>query len=162
MILLGIILLLLGVGVGVVAYLATLGRAGTISVEAFGFTRDASAIELAIYGAAAVLLFSLGWALISAALRRRSRAKRTQRENARVAELEGRTEEERVGHERRWQDAGMRDEDLTRRERELSARHDGLDAREQDLARRESELRGRQGPSDGGSTGLDDDHDRRR
>ncbi len=76
MALLGVILMLVGAGAGVVTYLATHAAAGTIAVSAFGFTRNATALELVVYGAVAVLLFALGWALVSAAARRRVRVRR--------------------------------------------------------------------------------------
>jgi len=147
MALLGVILLLVGAGVGVVSYLATHAAAGTVAVTAFGFTRNATPLELVVYGAAAVLLFALGWALVSAAARRRARLRREEKEAARVTELEENAEAARLDHERHLQEAGLRDEDLRRRESELSARHEGLDTREAELSRREAEWREREGPS---------------
>ncbi|WP_256794912.1 hypothetical protein [Terrabacter sp. Ter38] len=147
MALLGVILLLVGAGVGVVAYLATHAAAGTVAVTAFGFTRNATPLELVVYGAAAVLLFALGWAMVSAAARRRARLRREDKEATRVTELEENAEAARLDHERRFQEAGLRDEDLRRRESELSARHEGLDTREAELSRREAEWREREGPS---------------
>ena len=147
MALLGVILLLLGAGAGVATYLATHAATGTTAVSAFGFTRNATPLELAIYGAVAVLLFALGWALISAAARRRARAHREKKETARLSEVEEKAETARLDHERRFGEAGRRDEDLRRRESELSARHEGLDKREVELERREAEWREREGPS---------------
>lgn len=147
MALLGVILLLGGAGVGVVSYLATHAAAGTVAVTAFGFTRNATPLELVVYGAAAVLLFALGWAMVSAAARRRARLRREDKEATRVTELEENAEAARLDHERRFQEAGLRDEDLRRRESELSARHEGLDTREAELSRREAEWREREGPS---------------
>lgn len=151
MILLGIVVLLIGVGAGAVTYLATAGRNGTIAVEALGFTRTASAIELASYGLVAALAFCLGWALIAAGLRRRGRVKRDDRERARIDELERRAGADRAESERRFEDAGRRDEDLRRRdddlgrrEKEVSLRHDRLDAREQQVSRGEQALTRRQ------------------
>lgn len=141
MALLGVILLLLGAGAGVVAYLATRGEAGTVAVTAFGFSRNATAVELMLYGAVTVLLFALGWALLSAAARRRVRQRREEKGAVRVSELEAKTEDVRRDHERRLDQAGLRDEDLRRREDELAARHEGLNTREAELDRRESELR---------------------
>ncbi|OFE15291.1 hypothetical protein BA895_06000 [Humibacillus sp. DSM 29435] len=147
MILLGIVVLLVGVGAGAVTYLATAGRDGTIAVEALGFTRTASAIELAAYGLAAALVFCIGWALISAGLRRRGRVKRDERERARIDELERRASADRAESERRFEEAGRRDEDLRRRdddlgrrEKEVSLRHDRLDVREQQVASAEQAL----------------------
>lgn len=147
MALLGVILLLVGAGAGVVAYLATRGAAGPVTVTAFGLSRNASPIELVLYGAVAVLLFALGWALLSAAARRRARLRRDERANARINEAEESAENARLEHERRFEEAGLRDDDLRRRESELAARHEGLDTREAELSRREAELRDREGPS---------------
>jgi len=147
MALLGVILLLVGVGAGVVAYLATHAASGTVAVAAFGFTRNATPLELVVYGAVAVLLFALGWALVSAAARRRARLRRQDKETTRLTEAEESAEAARLDHERRIQEAGLRDEDLRRRESELSARHEGLDTREAELSRREAEWREREGPS---------------
>ncbi|WP_028785324.1 hypothetical protein [Terracoccus sp. 273MFTsu3.1] len=147
MALLGVILLLVGAGVGVVAYLATHAAAGTVAVTAFGFTRNATPLELVVYGAAAVLLFALGWAMVSAAARRRARLRREEKEATRVTELEENAEAARLDHERRLEEAGLRDEDLRRRESELAARHEGLDTHEAELSRREAEWREREGPS---------------
>jgi membrane protein implicated in regulation of membrane protease activity len=147
MALLGVILLLVGAGVGVVSYLATHAAAGTVAVTAFGFTRNATPLELVVYGAVAVLLFALGWALVSAAARRRARLRRQDKETTRLTEVEESAEAARLDHERRIQEAGLRDEDLRRRESELSARHEGLDTREAELSRREAEWREREGPS---------------
>ena len=124
MALLGVILLLAGAGAGVVAYLATRGAAGPVTVTAFGLSRDASPVELVLYGAVAVL-----------------------RASARISEVEESAETARLEHERRFEEAGLRDDDLRRRESELAARHEGLDTREAELARREAEWREREGPS---------------
>jgi hypothetical protein len=147
MALLGVILLLIGVGAGVIAYLATRDATGTTAISAFGFSRNVTPHELLIYGAVAMLLFALGWALISAAARRRARLRREEKERARRTEMEDDAEAARLDHERRLSDAGQRDEDLRRRDSELAARHEGLDAREAELSRREHEWRERQGPS---------------
>ena len=151
MILIGIVILLVGVGAGAVTYLATAGRDGSIAVEALGFTRNASAIELAAYGVVAALIFCIGWALIAAGLRRRGRVKRDERERVRIDELERRAAAERADNERRFEEAGRRDEDLKRRdddlgrrEREVSVRHDRLDTREQQVSQAEQTLTRRQ------------------
>jgi hypothetical protein len=147
MALLGVILMLIGAGAGVVTYLATHAAAGTVAVSAFGFTRNATPFELVLYGAVAVLLFALGWALLSAAARRRARLRREEKESARLTEAEENAEAARRDHEHRLEEAGLRDEDLRRRESELAARHEGLDTREAELSRREAEWREREGPS---------------
>lgn len=154
MALLGVVLLLLGAGAGVVTYLASHAAAGTIAVTALGFTRNATALELAVYGAVTVLLVALGWALVAAAARRRARQRRELKETERVETIRREAETARVEQERRFEEASLRDEDLRRRENELTARHEGLDTRESELstrdaelARREAEWREREGPS---------------
>ena len=74
MALIGVILLLIGAGAAIVTYIGAQAAGGTIALTALGFTRNVSPLELAIYAAAAVLLLALGWALLSAAARRRARA----------------------------------------------------------------------------------------
>src|SRR5215471_19281714 len=135
MALLGVILLLAGIGAGVYAYVGTHATTDTTTVTAFGFSREATPLELVAYGAIAMLLFALGWALLSASARRRGRVRREEREGSRVAELEERSESDRLDYERRLDEAGLHDEDLRRRESQLSARHEGLDQREAELAR---------------------------
>ena len=144
MVLLGVILMLLGAGTGVVAYLAARGAASTVTATAFGFSRNVTAVELVIYGAVAVLLFALGWAMLSAAARRRVRRRREDKESARLTEVEEDADTARRNHERELQEAGLREEDLRRRENELAARHEGLDTREAELTRREAEWRDRE------------------
>jgi hypothetical protein len=147
MALLGVILLLAGIGAGVFSYVGTHGASGTTAVTAFGFSREATPLELVAYGAIAVLLFAVGWALLAASARRRARMRREQREGARVTELEDRMESDRLEHDRRLEEAGLQEQDLRRREAELAARHEGLDQREAELTRREADWRERQGPS---------------
>src|SRR5262245_66417026 len=101
MALLGVILLLAGIGAGVFAYGGTQAATATTTVTAFGFSREATPIELVAYGAVAMLLFALGWALLAASARRRGRARREEREGSRVAELEERLDSERLEHDRR-------------------------------------------------------------
>ena len=138
MALLGVILLLAGIGAGVYAYVGTHAETATTTVTALGFSREATPLELVGFGALAVLLFAIGWALLSASARRRARARRVAREDSRVGELEERSESDRLEHERRFEEAGLRDEDLRRREAELAARHEGLNQREAELDRRDS------------------------
>ncbi|WP_404389082.1 hypothetical protein [Humibacillus xanthopallidus] len=147
MALIGVILLLIGAGAAVLTYIGAQAAGGTIALTALGFTRNVSPVELALYAAVAVLLLALGWALLSAAARRRARARREEKEAARLAEVEEKAETARLEQERRVEDAGLRDEDLRRRETELTSRRDDLDSREAELARREAEWRDRQAPS---------------
>ena len=150
MVLIGIIALLLGLGSGPHLVGARNGS-GQLTVEALGFTREAGALEIAAYGAAAALLFCIGWAMVAAGIRRRTRAKRDERERAHIAEIERRADAERDDNERRFEEASLRGEDLRRRsddlgrrEKELSTRHDGLDRRDRDLEQREQEFTRRQ------------------
>jgi hypothetical protein len=141
MALLGVILLLAGIGAGIYAYVGTHAVTTTTTVSALGFSREATPLELVVLGALAMLLFAVGWALLSASARRRARARRLEREGSHVEQLEERAESERLEHERRFEEAGLRDEDLRRRENELAARHEGLNQREAELVQRERETR---------------------
>ncbi|GAA2148590.1 hypothetical protein FHX52_2853 [Humibacillus xanthopallidus] len=147
MALIGVILLLIGAGAAVVTYIGAQAAGGTIALTALGFTRTVSPLELAAYAAVAVLLIALGWALLSSAARRRARARREDKEAARLAEVEEKAETARLDHERRIEEAGLRDEDLRRRESQLTTRDEELSSRESELSRREAEWRERQGPS---------------
>src|SRR6478752_7258492 len=69
MALLGVVLLLLGIGAGATAFVAARSTASTLTVTAFGFSRNVTALELVLYGAIALLLFALGWALLAASAR---------------------------------------------------------------------------------------------
>lgn len=146
MVLLGIILLLLGVAVGVVAVTAAQST-GLVHMAAFGLQRDSRPIELIIAGAVAVLLFCLGWALLAARARRRARVRRDERERERLADVERAAEAERTEHERRLEEAGLRQEDLQRREDDLAERETAVDAREREVARLEAAYREKVGPS---------------
>jgi hypothetical protein len=147
MALIGVILLLIGAGAAVVTYIGAQAAGGTIALTALGFTRTVSPLELAAYAAIAVLLIALGWALLASAARRRARARREDKEAARLAEVEEKAETARLDSERRIEEAGLRDEDLRRRESQLNTRDEELGSREAELSRREAEWRERQGPS---------------
>jgi membrane protein implicated in regulation of membrane protease activity len=147
MALVGVILLLVGAAAAVLTYVGASAATGAVTLSAFGFTRTVTPFELAVYAAVAVLLLALGWAALSAAARRRVRARRADKEAARLAEVEDRAAAERSEQEQRLHEAGLRDEDLRRREARLTARHEGLDTREAELARREAQWREREGPS---------------
>ena len=73
--------------------------------------------------------------------------RRENKESARLTEVKEQAEADRLEQQRRFDEAGLRDEDLRRRESELTARHEGLDSREAELQRREAEWREREGPS---------------
>lgn len=154
MVLLGLILMLLGVGLGAAAVLASRDATGTVALSVWGFTRDAHPLELILLGIAAMLLFALGWAAVSASARRRARIRRDEREADRIATAESAAESARLEHERRLEEAGLRDEDLrgreehlTRREEDLRAWSDELDARERELSRAEADARRDRGPT---------------
>lgn len=154
MVLLGIILLVIGAALAALALTGALASTSTVHLEAFGLQRDSAPVELVIVGGVAVLLFCIGWAAIASRARRVARTRRERREEERLADVERAAESERTEHARRMEEAGLRDEDFTRRESELAARHeelttrhDELAAREQDLSRREAEYRQQVGPS---------------
>lgn len=147
MVLLGFILVLLGIAVALVSVTAAQSQPQTVHLEAFGLQRDASTMELVIAGALAVLLFCLGWAAIASRARRRARIRRDEREEERMADLERAAEAERTEHERRLEDAGLRNEDLQRREDDLAERSRALDGREHEVGRLEAAYRDKVGPS---------------
>lgn len=136
MIVLGLLLILLAAGVGVVTTTAATSQSATTRVAMLGLQRDAYLIELVVAGALTVLLFALGWAAISVALRRRARHRREDRASERLAEVERDAEKRRLDQERRFEEAGRRDEDLSRREDELSRREATLLEREERLGAR--------------------------
>ena len=147
MALLGIILLLLGAGLGIAAFLGVRDETGTVHLEALGFSRESQPLELIALGAIAMLLVALGWALISAAARRRARIRRDERESERLADLERTAEADRAEQERRFEEASLRDEDLRSRETRLDARAEELEAREREVARLEAAYQERVDPS---------------
>lgn len=147
MILLGLILLLLGGALGLVAYLGATPSSQTIELSEFGFTRVSSPLELLIIGAVAVLLVWLGWSAMAMTMRRRARLRREEREQERYAELERTHEEYRTESDRRFEEARLRDEDFARREEQIETRQAEVDLREDELARRETAWRDREGPS---------------
>lgn len=147
MILLGLILLVLGVALGLVAYLAATPSTQTIELTEFGFTRASGPLELLIIGAVAMLLVWLGWSAMSVTMRRRARLRREEREQERYAELERTHEEYRTETDRRFEEARLRDQDFVRREEQIQTRQAEIDLREDELARRETAWRDREGPS---------------
>ena len=139
MILLGIILLLLGAGLGIAAFLGVRDETGTVQLQALGFSRDSHPLELVAVGAIAMLLVALGWALVAAAARRRARIRRD--------DLERPAEADRVEQERRFEEASLQDEDLRSRESRLDEWAEELDAREREVARLEDAYKQRVDPS---------------
>lgn len=148
MILLGLILIVLGAALGLVAWLAATPTAQTIELSEFGFTRASGPLELLIIGGAAVLLVWLGWAAMSATMRRRARLRREEREHERYAELERTHADYRTETDRRFEEARLRDEDFVRREEQLQTRQAEIDLREEELARRETAWRDRPSVAD--------------
>ena len=147
MALLGIILLVLGAGVGIAAFLGVRDETGTVQLQALGFSRDSQPLELVAVGAIAMLLCALGWALVAAAARRRARIRRDEREAERLADLERTAEADRVEQERRFEEASLRDEDLRSRESRLDEWAKELDTREREVARLEDAYKQRVDPS---------------
>lgn len=147
MVLLGLILMILGAGVGALAFIGARDGTGTVQIEALGFTRQAAPTEVFLIGVVAMLLVALGWALLAGAARRRARARRQEREDDRIAELEDAAESERHEHERRFEQASLRDQDLRSREDALAGRAADLDAREREVARLEAAYREQVSPS---------------
>jgi membrane protein implicated in regulation of membrane protease activity len=147
MILLGLILIVLGAALGVVAYLAATSHSQLVELTALGWTRGFSPLELLVIGAAAVLLIWLGWALAGATLRRRSRVRREEREQERYAELERTHAEYRTEQETRFEEARLRDEDFARREEQIRTRQAEIELREEELSHRETQWRDRESPT---------------
>lgn len=147
MILLGLILIVLGAALGLVTYLAATPSSQTVELSEFGFTRASGPLELLVIGAVAVLLVWLGWAALSATMRRRARLRREEREQERYAELERTHADYRTETDRRFDEARLRDEDFARREEQLQTRQAEIELREQELSRRETAWRDREGPS---------------
>jgi hypothetical protein len=147
MILLGLILIVLGAALGVLAYLAATSQSQHVGLTALGWTRDFTPLELLAIGAAVVLLIWLGWAAAGATMRRRSRLRREEREHERYAELERTHAEYRTEQEGRFEEARLRDEDFARREEQVRTRQAEIELREEELSRRETQRRDRDNPT---------------
>jgi len=147
MVLLGLILMIVGAGVGALAFIAASDGTGTVQITALGFTRQAPPVEVFVIGVIAMLLVALGWGLLAASARRRARARREEREADRIADLEDAAEAARLEHERRFEQASIRDQDLRSREDALADRAADLDAREREVARLEAAYREKVSPS---------------
>jgi hypothetical protein len=147
MFVIGLILLLLGAGLGAAAFFAVNDETGLIHLTVFSFERDTRPIELIGLGIVATLLFCLGWACITASARRRSRKRREERDAERLADVEHTAESQRIESESRFEQAGLRDEELRRREAAIAARTQELYDREAAHAEREAQWREQAGPS---------------
>lgn len=147
MILLGLILIVLGGALGVLAYVAATSQSQLVELTALGWTRAFSPLELLAIGAAAVLLIWLGWAAAGATMRRRSRLRREEREQERYAELERTHAQYRTEQEDRFEEARLRDEDFARREEQIRTRQAEIELREEELSRRETQWRDRESPT---------------
>lgn len=158
MFVLGVTLLILGGGLGSAAFVGARGETTTIPLRAFGFSRDVAPLELFVIGTAAALVFCIGWALVATALRRRARIRREDHERERIAQLQRQIESQRADHQREIESqrieyeshlerAGLRDEDLRRRDDELSERNRHLAAMEREATRLEVALKEQVSPS---------------
>lgn len=148
MILLGLLLLLLGVGMGTVTYLAASSQSERIHIAAYGFARDANALELVLLGAGTAFILATGWAYIAASVRRRARLRREDAEDARLDELDRVHAEALADKDRQLSEAAAREQELTHQVRELTVREAELEIRARELALRESQWQDRLGGFD--------------
>lgn len=148
LILLGLMLLLLGAGIGTITYLAASSQSERIHIAAYGFARDASALELVLLGAGTVLILAMGWAYVAAWLRRQARLRREDEEDSRLDELDQRHREALAEKDRQLAQAAAREQELTHQLRELSVREAEFDIRARELALRETQWQDRVGSFD--------------
>lgn len=80
MIVFGLLLILIAAGAAVFAVMAPAGTVQTIELSALGVTVSASPLAMFVAGALAVLLFTVGLALINRGARRRSSSRKELRE----------------------------------------------------------------------------------
>lgn len=139
MILLGLTLLLVGAGVSTITFLAASSQSERIHISAYGFARDASALELALLGAAATLILCAGWAYLAAAARHRARLRREDEEDDRLDELDRAHAEALAEKDRQLSQAALREQELSHQVRELQVREAELEIRSRELAQRESQ-----------------------
>lgn len=148
MILLGLTLLLVGAGVSTITFLAASSQSERIHISAYGFARDASALELALLGAAAAFLLGAGWAYLGAAARRRARLRREDEEDERLDELDRVHAEELAEKDRQLSQSAQREQELFHQVRELQVREAELEIRARELAQRESQWQSQVGSFD--------------
>lgn len=148
MILLGLLLLLLGAGIGTITYLAASSQSERIHIAAYGFARDANALELVLLGAGTALILAVGWAYIAAWLRRQARLRREDAEDARLDELDRSHAEVLADKERQLAQAAQREQELSHQVRELTVREAELEIRARELTLRETQWHDRLGSFD--------------
>jgi hypothetical protein len=148
LILLGLLLLLLGAGIGTITYLAATSQSERIHIAAYGFARDASALELVLLGAGTAFVLAVGWAYVAAWLRRQARLRREDEEDARLDELDSTHAEALAEKDRQLAQAAAREQELTHQVRELSVREAELGIRARELSLRESQWQDRVGTFD--------------
>lgn len=148
MILLGLLLLLLGAGIGTITYLAASSQSERIHIAAYGFSRDAGALELVLLGAGTVVILAIGWAYIAAWLRRQARLRREDDEDSRLDELDERHRQALAEKDRQLTQAAAREQELTHQLRELSVREAEFEIRARELALRETQWQDRVGTFD--------------
>lgn len=148
MILLGLLLLLLGAGIGTITYLAASSQSERIHIAAYGFARDANALELVLLGAGTAFVLAVGWAYVAAWLRRQARLRREDEEDARLDELDRAHAEALAEKDRQLSQAAAREQELSHQVRELSVREAELGIRARELSLRESQWQDRVGTFD--------------
>lgn len=148
MILLGLLLLLLGAGIGTITYLAASSQTDRLHIAASGFSRDASALELVLLGAGTAFILAIGWAYIAAWLRRQTRLRREDEEDARLDELDRTHAEALAEKDRLLAQAAQREQELSHQVRELTVREAELEIRARELSLRETQWQDRVGAFD--------------
>jgi hypothetical protein len=146
--LLGLLLLLLGAGIGTVTYLAASSQSDRIHIAAYGFSRDASALELVLLGAGTMFILAVGWAYIAGAARRKARLRQEDEEDERLDELDRAHAEALAEKDRQLDQAAQRELDLTHQLRELTVREAELQIRAREQSVRESQWQDRVGSFD--------------
>ena len=148
MFLLGLLLLLLGAGIGTITYLAASSQSERIHISAYGFARDASALELVLLGAGTAFILAVGWAYVAASMRRRARLRQEDEEDDRLDELERTHAEVLAEKDRQLDQAAQRELDLSHQLRELQVREAELQIRARELSLRETQWQDRVGTFD--------------
>jgi hypothetical protein len=146
--LLGLLLLLLGAGIGTITYLAASSQSERIHISAYGFARDASAIELVLLGAGTAFILAVGWAYVAASMRRRARLRIEDEEDDRLDELERTHAEVLAEKDRQLEQSAQRELDLSHQLRELQVREAELQIRARELSLRETQWQDRVGTFD--------------
>lgn len=143
MFLLGLLLLLLGAGIGTITYLAASSQSERIHISAYGFARDASALELVLLGAGTAFILAVGWAYVAASMRRRARLRQEDEEDDRLDELDRAHAEVIAEKDRQLSQAALREQELTHVVRELQVREAELEIRARELSQREDQWHNR-------------------